>query len=100
VPEGFDADVSHLAIGDSLRIADLPTEGNFEFVQDPDTVVAAVAQPVSEEELAAMEADAGAAGEEPTVEGEEAATGATEEESDGSGEPSVEADPGSEKEPS
>ncbi len=100
VPESIDADVSALNIGDSLRIADLPSTGNFEFVQDPDTVVASVAQPVSEEELAAMEADAGAAGEEPTVEGVEAATGATEEEADASGEPSVEADPGAEKEPS
>src|SRR3712207_3647553 len=90
VPEGIDADVSQLNIGDTLRIADLPRQGNFEFVQDPETVVAAVAQPVSEEQLAAMEADAGAAGEEPTVEGVEAATGATQEESDGSGEPSVE----------
>lgn len=100
VPEGIDADVSHLAIGDTLRIADLPSEGNFEFLQDLETVVAAVAQPVSEEELAAMEADAGAVGEEPAVEGDEAAEGATEEESDGSGEPSAEADPGAEKEPS
>src|SRR5688500_9529486 len=100
VPEGIDADVSALNIGDSLRISDLASTNKFEFVQDPDTVVASVAQPVSEEELAAMEAEAGATGEEPTVEGVEAAEGATEEESDGSGEPSVEADPGAEKEPS
>ena len=100
VPEGIDLDVSALNIGDSLRIEDLSSEGNFEFVQDPDTVVVTIAQPVSEEELAAMEADAGVVGEEPTVEGEEAATGATEEESDGSGEPSESADPGAEKEPS
>ena len=100
VPESVDADVSGLNIGDQLRITDLTSTGKFEFVQDPDTVVAAVAQSVSEEELAAMEADAGASGEEPTVEGIEAATGATGEESDGSGEPSVSADPGAEKEPS
>jgi large subunit ribosomal protein L25 len=100
LPEAIEADVSALAIGDQLRIADLPKGGKFEFTQDPDTVVAAVAQPVSEEQLAAMEADAGAAGEDQTVEGLEAATGATAEESDGSGEPSVSADPGAEKEPS
>ena len=100
VPESIEADVSALNIGDQLRIEHLPASGKFRFLQDPDTVVAAVAQPVSEEELAAMEAEAGAAGEEPTVEGIEAATGATEEESDGSGEPSVAADPGAEKEPS
>ncbi len=100
VPESVDADVSGLNIGDQLRVEDLASTGKFDFVQDPETVVAAVAQPVSEEELAAMEADAGASGEEPTVEGVEAATGATEEEADGSGEPSVSADPGAEKEPS
>lgn len=100
VPESIDADVSALNIGDSLRISDLPSTGKFEFVQDLDTVVASVAAPVSEEELAAMEAEAGAVGEEPTVEGVEAAEGATEEEADASGEPSEEPDPGAEKEPS
>ncbi len=100
VPESIDADVSHLNIGDQIRVEDLTSTGKFEFVQEPDIVVAAVAQPVSEEELAAMEADAGASGLDATVEGQEAATGATAEESDGSGEPSVSADPGAEKEPS
>lgn len=100
VPESIDADVSGLNIGDQLRISELPSTGKFEFVQDPETVVAAVAQPVSEEELAAMEADAGVSAEEPTVEGEEAAEGATEEESDGSGEPGEAPDPGAEQEPS
>jgi large subunit ribosomal protein L25 len=100
LPEAIEADVSGLEIGGQLRIADLPRSGKFEFTQDSETVVAAVAQSVSEEQLAAMEADAGASGEEQTVEGLEAATGATAEESDGSGEPSVSADPGAEKEPS
>lgn len=100
VPESIDADVSSLNIGDQLRISELPSTGKFEFVQDPETVVAAVAQPVSEEELAAMEAEAGVSTEEPTVEGEEAAEGATEEESDGSGEPSEAPDAGAEQEPS
>jgi large subunit ribosomal protein L25 len=58
VPESIDADVSGLGIGDSLRVADLST-GNFEILDDPETVVAAVAQPISEEELEALEADAG-----------------------------------------
>ena len=100
VPESIDADVSHLNIGDVLRISDLTASGNFEFVQDPETVVASVAAPVSEEELAAMEAEAGVgAEEEPAVEGEEAAEGATEEEADGSGEPSEAPDAGAEQEP-
>jgi len=106
VPESIDADISALNIGDSLRISDLPSTGKFEFVQALDAVVASVAAPVSEEELAAMEAEAGAVGEEPAVEGVEgvegveAAEGATEEESDASGEPSEQPDPGAEKEPS
>ncbi len=100
LPESIDADVSALDSGDSLRIADLSSGRTFEFVQDPDTVVASIAQAVSEEELAALEAAAGASGADQSIEGLEAATGATGEEADGSGEPSVEAAPGSEKEPS
>jgi large subunit ribosomal protein L25 len=58
VPEAINADVSGLQIGDSLRVSDLPT-GNFEILDDPEIVVAAVAQPISEEELEALEAEAG-----------------------------------------
>ncbi len=100
LPESIEADASGLDSGDSLRIADLASGRKFEFVQDPDTVVASIAQAVSEEELAALEAAAGASGADQSVEGLEAATGATGEEADGSGEPSVEAAPGAEKEPS
>ncbi|MDP9069381.1 MAG: 50S ribosomal protein L25 [Actinomycetota bacterium] len=99
LPESIDADASGLDAGHALRISDLSSARTFEFVQDPETVVASIAQAVSEEELAALEAAAGASGEDQTVEGLEAATGATGDESDGSGEPSVEADPGAEKEP-
>src|SRR5918992_684002 len=59
VPESVDADVSGLNMGDSLRVSDLPTAGKFEIIDDPDTVVASVAQPISEAELEALEADAG-----------------------------------------
>jgi large subunit ribosomal protein L25 len=58
VPEAIDADVSGLRIGDSLRVADLPT-GDFEILDDPENVVVAIAQPITEEELEAMEAEAG-----------------------------------------
>jgi large subunit ribosomal protein L25 len=58
VPEAVEADVSALAIGDSLRVSGLPSDGTFEILTDPDTVVASVAAPVSEEELEAMEAAA------------------------------------------
>jgi large subunit ribosomal protein L25 len=58
VPESIDADVSGLQIGDSLRVSDLPT-GKFEILDDPESVVVAIAQPITEEELEAMEAEAG-----------------------------------------
>ena len=92
VPEAIDADISHLDIGDTLRVADLPRSDAYEILNDPDTVVASVVAPISEEELAAMEAGV-------TVEGAEAAAaaeGATQEEIDAGAEagPSVEPDPG------
>jgi large subunit ribosomal protein L25 len=59
VPQSIDADVSELSIGDSLRIAELATGRTFEILNDPDSVVALVAAPISEEELEAMEAAAG-----------------------------------------
>jgi large subunit ribosomal protein L25 len=71
VPESVEADVSSLQIGSSLRVSDLPTAGRFEILDDPDTVVASVAQPISEAELEALEADAGI--EQEPAEAEEAA---------------------------
>jgi large subunit ribosomal protein L25 len=72
VPQSIDADVSDLNIGDSLRIADLATGRTFEILNDPDSVVALVAAPISEEELEAMEAAAGV-GVEPEAEAAAAA---------------------------
>ena len=62
VPEGIDADVSGLNIGDVLRVADLAAGRNFEILNDPDTVVASVAAPITEEQLEAMVAEVGAEG--------------------------------------
>lgn len=73
VPEGVDVDVSGLAIGDSLRVEDLPVGESFEILTDPETVVASVTTPVSEEELEAMEAEAGVETETPDAELEEGA---------------------------
>jgi large subunit ribosomal protein L25 len=80
VPEAVEADVSALAIGDSLRVSDLPSDGSFAILTDPETVVASVAAPVSEEELEAMEAAAAveAAGGVEAVEEPEAAEEAEE----------------------
>ena len=59
VPQSIDVDISSLAVGDTLRVSDLAEGRKFTILNDPDTVVAAVGQPVSEAELEAMEADAG-----------------------------------------
>jgi len=58
VPEFVAADVSGLAIGDSLRVSDLSSLGSFEILTDPEAVVASVLAPVSQEELEAMESAA------------------------------------------
>jgi large subunit ribosomal protein L25 len=89
VPQGIDADVSALNIGDSLRVSDLATGRTFEILNDPDSVVAVVAAPVSEEELEAMEAAAGV-GVEP--EAEEAAAEAAESAEGEEGAPAAEGD--------
>jgi large subunit ribosomal protein L25 len=68
VPESIEADISGLQIGDALRVAELSEGRNFTILNDPEAIVASVAQPISEEQLEAMVAEAGAEGaeEEPT----------------------------------
>jgi large subunit ribosomal protein L25 len=56
VPESIDVDISALAIGDSLKVSDVPSGVKYDILNDPDASVANVAQPISEEELEAMEA--------------------------------------------
>ena len=75
VPEGIDVDISHLNIGDSLRVGDLPKSDTWEITNDPDTPVVTIAAPISEAELEAMEAAAGIEAEAPdeAAEGEEGA---------------------------
>ena len=88
VPEAIDADVSGLRIGDSLRVADLPT-GDFEILDDPENVVVAIAQPITEEQLEAMEAEAGIE-QEPSE--EEVAAEAAAEEAEGEAAPEAAAE--------
>jgi large subunit ribosomal protein L25 len=59
VPESIEADISALNIGDTLRVADLLQEGRFEVITDAEENVLTITAPISEEELAALEADAG-----------------------------------------
>jgi large subunit ribosomal protein L25 len=82
VPEQIEADVSGLNIGDSLRVAELAEAKTFHILNDPEDIVASVAQPISEEELEAMEA--GVTAEAP--EAEEAAEGEVAEEAEEAGE--------------
>jgi large subunit ribosomal protein L25 len=72
VPDRIEADVSGLAIGDSLRLADLPTIEGVRFVDDPDeTVIATVTVPTRIEEPEPEEVEEGEEGEE-LAEGERA----------------------------
>jgi large subunit ribosomal protein L25 len=80
VPQSIDADISSLEVGDALRVSDLAGGRDFEILNDPDSVVASVAAPITEAELEAMEAEAGAVAEEGEAAAEGAPTEATEEE--------------------
>jgi len=50
VPEHVDLDVSHMGIGDTLRIADIVTQETLTFLDEPETVVATVTAPTREVE--------------------------------------------------
>src|SRR5919201_5867582 len=85
VPDRIEADVSGLAIGDSLRLADLPTIEGVRFVDDPDeTVIATVTVPTRIEEPEPEEVEEG-------EEGEELAEGERGEGAEAPGEPEAEA---------
>ena len=91
VPEHLELDVSGMEIGATLRITDLTAPDGVTFLDDPEMVVATLTAPTkivepepTEEELAAMEAEAEAAEGEEGAEGE-AAEGAAEPEAETSG---------------
>ena len=72
VPEHIDLDVSHMAMGDTLRISDIRVADSVKLLDDPETVVATVTAPTREEE------PEGAEGAAPAAEGEEAPEGGAE----------------------
>jgi large subunit ribosomal protein L25 len=96
VPEHLDLDVTGMAIGDTLRLADLPVQEGLKFLEDPEeTVLATVTMPTrfvepepeeveGEEELAEGE----------LPEGEEAPEGAAEEAEGEEAESGSEGEPG------
>jgi len=90
VPEAIDADVSALNIGDTLRVSNLRAPEGVEILNDPDAVVASIAAPISEEELEAMEAQAGIEMEAPEAATAEGEAATAEEEAAAAEEPSEE----------
>lgn len=50
LPERIELDVSELAIGDSLTVADIPKNNDYEIVSESDLQIAAVSEPVAVEE--------------------------------------------------
>ncbi|MBT9332522.1 50S ribosomal protein L25 [Paracidobacterium acidisoli] len=64
IPSHIDVDVSNLAFGDVLRVADLPHTGSLKFVSDENSTVAHV---IAVKEEAAPAAEAAAAPAEPEV---------------------------------
>jgi large subunit ribosomal protein L25 len=78
VPEHIDLDVSQMAIGDTLRIADVHVGESVKILDDPEIVVATVTAPTRAIEDEVAEAAEGEAVEGEAVEGEPAAEGAAE----------------------
>jgi len=70
VPEHLDLDVSHMGVGDTLRIADVGATQGVTLLDDPETVVATITAPTREVEPEPVEGEEGA-----VAEGEEAAEG-------------------------
>ena len=87
VPEHIEVDVTHMEVGDVLRLADIPAIANVTLLDDPhETVIATVSVPrgfaeLEEAEAAAAEEEAAAAAAE--AEGEEAEEGAPAEPAEG-----------------
>ena len=67
IPAHIAVDVTNLAIGDAIRISELPPVEGMTIVDNPEKVVAHVAHPTREEEPVAAEAVAGAEATEPEV---------------------------------
>jgi len=49
LPENIEVDVTHLGIGDNLKVSDLKLDGKIEILEDPETVIATVTAPRVEE---------------------------------------------------
>ena len=74
MPDRLELDVSEMAIGDALRVSDLPMREGAEYLDDPETVIATVTMPTRIVEPEPEELEGVEEGEVP--EGEEAPEGA------------------------
>jgi len=63
IPAHIAVDVTELAIGDAIRISELPALEGITIVDNPEKVVVHVTHPIREEEAAAVTAEGAAAGE-------------------------------------
>ena len=86
VPEHLDLDVSSMAVGDTLRLADITAPEGVVFLDDPETVIATVTAPTREVEPEAPEGEEGE-----LAEGEEAPEGEAAEGAESEGEPGADA---------
>jgi large subunit ribosomal protein L25 len=78
VPEHLDLDVSHMGVGDTLRIGDVGATHGVTLLDDPETVVATITAPTREVEPEPVEGEEGEAVEGPdgaVAEGEAPAEG-------------------------
>jgi large subunit ribosomal protein L25 len=90
VPERIELDVSAMAMGDTLRLADLPVREGVTYLDDPEIVLATVTMPTQIVEPEPEEEEELEEGELP--EGEEAPEGAEEAAAEGEGEEPAEGD--------
>src|SRR5213592_2591878 len=87
IPEHIDLDVSRMAIGDTLRLADLAPMDGVTYLDNPEeTVLATVTLPTREVEPEPEEVPEGELPEGEVPEGEEAPEGAAEQPAEGGGE--------------
>jgi large subunit ribosomal protein L25 len=93
VPDRLELDISTMAIGDSLRIADIIVPSGTALLDDPDAVVVTVTPPTKVEEPEVEEEEEELEGEE-LLEGEEAPEGEAEAEAGAEGESSGDEEPG------
>ncbi len=88
VPEHIDLDVSHMAMGDTLRLADIVVPDGVTLLDDLETVAATVTAPTREEEPEEVEGEEGEEGAEAEGEAEAGAEAGAEPEAGAAGDSS------------